>query len=119
MTVERNDLALTMPDNNQERFRVVRMLDDNGEEKIWEMRSFLDDMFPPLYFETKEEYMEHVDQWAEIFQFPAWEEVAIPGVGAILNAHSNYLSQKEIHQWLLDIYFDMWKAYQPQSGYTV
>ena len=118
MTVEHKELVLDMPNNCKKLFHILGMFDDKGEEKIWEMHSFLEEMLPPLYFESKEEYMEHVNQWDEIFEFPVWDDVSIPGVGAVLSAASNHLSQKEIHQWLFDLLYEMWKAYQVKTGYN-
>ncbi len=111
MKTENKTIDLTFTHNNEqhvESYNVLRMLDDDGNERTWEMHSFLENMLPPLCFETQEEYMAHVQEWEFFFEFPKWEDIAIPGSGAMLSAVSDHLSPKEIHQWLFDIYLQMW-----------
>lgn len=111
MKTEHKELTLCVPDQQSGSinapFHVLRMMEDNGEEKTWEMRGFLNDMFPPLHFKTEKEYMEHVKEWDWAFIFPKWEEIARPGVGAYLSSLSDVLAPNEIYLWLYDILFEM------------
>jgi hypothetical protein len=106
MKTERKELPITMPNGNTETFHVLRLLDDNGDEQIWQMRSFVNDMCPPMHFATEEEYTEHVREWEEIFEFPSWDDIYTPGVGGTLFPWSSDLTPNEIHQWLFDILFE-------------
>lgn len=45
MKTERKELPITMPNGNTETFHVLRLLDDNGDEQIWQMRSFVNDIW--------------------------------------------------------------------------
>ena len=107
MKTEQKLLTLTFSEQAQENYHVLRMVDDNGEELTWQMHGFITDLCPSMYFPTEEQYMEHVHQWEEIFEFPSWEDIAIPGVGACLAPWGADLTFKEIHQWLYDILFEM------------
>lgn len=107
MKTEHQELALTMPNGNTETFNVIRLLDDDGLEHIWQMRSFINDMCPPMHFATEEEYMAHVHEWEEIFEFPSWDDISTPGIGATLFPWSSDLTPNEINQWLFDILFEM------------
>ena len=106
MKTERKELPITMPNGNTETFHVFRLLDENGDEQRWQMRSFVNDMCPPLHFATEEEYMEHVREWEEIFEFPSWDEINTPGFGGTLFPWSSDLTPNEINQWLFDILFE-------------
>lgn len=111
MKTELKELALSMPTSDQTRsletFEVFRLMEDDGKEKVWEIRGFLNDLFPPLHFETKKEYMEYVKEWEWAFVFPTWEQIFLPGVGAYLTTLSDELASNEINQWLLDILFEL------------
>lgn len=111
MKTERKELTLCVPDqqggSTSANLHVLRMIEDNGEEKTWVMRGFLNDMFHSLHFKTEEEYMEHVKEWDWAFIFPEWNEICRPGVGAYLSPLSDELAPNEIYQWLYDILFEM------------
>ena len=112
MKTEQIEVTLRMPDQPQEQtFEVMRMLDDDGTEKIWEIRSYLDDRYPPRTFQTKEEYEACTDELSELFDFPAWEDIAKPGAGATLSALGSELSFNELQYWLLDVLYEM-RAHQ-------
>ena len=120
MKTEHNELTLRVPDqqsgNISAPFHVLRMMEDNGEEKIWEMRGFMEELLPRLHFKTEKEYMEFVKQWDWAFVFPRWEEISQPGVGAYLNMFVDDMAPNEIHQWLYDVLCDMRKHL---SGFEV
>lgn len=108
MKAEQIEVTLRMPHQLQEQtFEVMRMLDDDGTEKIWEVRSYLDDKYPPRTFQTKEEYAACTEELSELFDFPAWEDIAKPGAGATLNALDSELSFNELHYWLLNVLYEM------------
>ena len=108
------DLTFVNQDNQKsvEPCRVIRLINDVGNEEVWEMHGFMEEMVQPLRFRTKEEYMEHVKQWDEFFEFPSWEAISTPEKGAELLPYSNDMMAQEIHQWLYDIVCKMWSSYQ-------
>lgn len=111
MKTEQKELTLCVPDQQGgstfENFHVLRMMDDNGDEKTWEMHGFMEELYPPLHFKTEKEYMEYVKEWDWAFIFPKWEEISLPGIGAYLNMFIDDLAPNEIHQWLFDVLFEM------------
>ncbi|MBQ7530663.1 MAG: hypothetical protein IJT12_03050 [Paludibacteraceae bacterium] len=107
MKTEQQELTLDMPNHGQETFRVLRAVDGSGDEMTWEMHGFMEEVCPPMHFPTKEEYQAYTQELGELFMFPEWEDIAIPGVGVVLNSCGEDLYPNEIHQWLFDILYEM------------